>query len=695
MKKIYFLFTFLIASVSFAQSPIITAIIDGDCSGGTPKLLEIYADGTVDFTLYSLENQTNANTGAFGNALDLSALGTVTDDFVYITTSSDFTILSTEFPSVTFVENSNTLVSNVMNLNGDDRIRIIETSSTTVIDQYGVSDVDGTGTTWEYLDSYAKRLDGTGPDGGFTEANWDIPGASTIDGGGTCQGGSSFESMMGGIGTYSTTGTTSPTINVGSAVTGLDYFEGNGPSNEGNFTVSGINLTANVTVTAPTNFEVSLTSGSGFGSSVIVAQSGGTAPTTTVYTRLIAGLLANSYSGNVTASSSGATDATVALSGTVSPATPQITIGGSVDPLNYSVGNGPSNEDSFVVSGLFLTTDITVTAPTNFEVSLTSGSGFGASITLPQSGGTVSNTSVYVRLMAGQPVNSYSGDVTASATGATDQTIAVSGNVYGAATNSLVITGVFDGPLTGGTPKLIEFYAISDIADLSVYGVESANNGNPSAGVEYTFPSDAITAGSYIYFTYEGTNTGSFFNYFGVNLTYDGGSVANNNGDDAIILYENGVQIDVFGVVGTDGTGEDWDSVDGWAYRNDNTGPDGSSFVLGNWSFSGVDATDGCTTNGSCTSVYPIGTYSRTLSTDDFAANNFKVYPNPTSTGFVNITSNNSENISVAVFDILGKQVINKTISNNILNVSALNSGVYIMKISQNNATVTKKLVIK
>ncbi|MCB0445362.1 MAG: T9SS type A sorting domain-containing protein, partial [Gelidibacter sp.] len=84
-----------------------------------------------------------------------------------------------------------------------------------------------------------------------------------------------------------------------------------------------------------------------------------------------------------------------------------------------------------------------------------------------------------------------------------------------------------------------------------------------------------------------------------------------------------------------------------------------------------------------------------TLSTGNFSINNFKVYPNPTSTGFVNISSSNSENISVAVFDILGKQVINKTISNNRLNVSALNSGIYIMKISQNNATVTKKLVIK
>jgi len=61
----------------------------------------------------------------------------------------------------------------------------------------------------------------------------------------------------------------------------------------------------------------------------------------------------------------------------------------------------------------------------------------------------------------------------------------------------------------------------------------------------------------------------------------------------------------------------------------------------------------------------------------------------------VTITSNNSEVMSIAVYDILGKQVINQTINNNRLNVSELNSGIYIIKISQNNSSVTKKLVIK
>jgi hypothetical protein len=51
--------------------------------------------------------------------------------------------------------------------------------------------------------------------------------------------------------------------------------------------------------------------------------------------------------------------------------------------------------------------------------------------------------------------------------------------------------------------------------------------------------------------------------------------------------------------------------------------------------------------------------------------------------------------MNVAVFDILGKQVKNEILTNNTLNVSSLKSGIYIVKITQNNASITKKLVIK
>lgn len=84
-----------------------------------------------------------------------------------------------------------------------------------------------------------------------------------------------------------------------------------------------------------------------------------------------------------------------------------------------------------------------------------------------------------------------------------------------------------------------------------------------------------------------------------------------------------------------------------------------------------------------------------TLSNNEFNLDSLTIYPNPTNTGFVNIKSPNTDAMSVQVFDILGKQVKNETLTDNTLNVSNLNTGVYILKITQNNATTTKKLVIK
>ena len=84
-----------------------------------------------------------------------------------------------------------------------------------------------------------------------------------------------------------------------------------------------------------------------------------------------------------------------------------------------------------------------------------------------------------------------------------------------------------------------------------------------------------------------------------------------------------------------------------------------------------------------------------TASVNENSLASVKIYPNPTSVGYVNIKSTSNDTVSVVVFDVLGKQVLDQTVNNDRLNVSSLKSGIYIMKISQNNGTVTKKLVIK
>lgn len=371
-------------------------------------------------------------------------------------------------------------------------------------------------------------------------------------------------------------------------------------------------------------------------------------------------------------------------------ASPNITVGSAVSDLNYEFNSGPSNEGSFTVEGSDLTGDITVTPPANFEISTTSGSGFVSTpIVLTESGGSVASTTIYARLSQGLAVGDYADDVTVTSSGATDRTVNLSGSVFNPLTNALRISGVFD-VLNNGTPKGIEIEVLSDIADLSVFGVGSANNGGGTDGEEFTFPAVAALTGDLLYVIGTG-QTADFNTFFGVSLTPYESSAAFINGDDAIELFENGQVIDVFGDINTDGTGEPWDYVDGWAYRNVGTGPDGSTFVLANWTFSGTGQLDG-TQNNNSTNPYPSGNL---LSIDEGINVDFSIYPNPAESGNVTITLNNNEEANIQVFDVLGKQVINQRLTNNNLDVSQLRSGLYIVKITQNNASVTKKLVIK
>ncbi|RZJ66537.1 MAG: T9SS type A sorting domain-containing protein [Flavobacterium sp.] len=80
------------------------------------------------------------------------------------------------------------------------------------------------------------------------------------------------------------------------------------------------------------------------------------------------------------------------------------------------------------------------------------------------------------------------------------------------------------------------------------------------------------------------------------------------------------------------------------------------------------------------------------LSTPDFSAKNISFYPNPVKDMF-NLSS--AENMTEAsVYNVLGQQVIKKTINSNeaALDLSSLNAGTYIVKIATANGTKTIKI---
>lgn len=84
------------------------------------------------------------------------------------------------------------------------------------------------------------------------------------------------------------------------------------------------------------------------------------------------------------------------------------------------------------------------------------------------------------------------------------------------------------------------------------------------------------------------------------------------------------------------------------------------------------------------------------LSTTGFnAIEGLTMYPNPLKGNTLFLSSTANATMSVQIFDVLGKEVLNSNVVNSAINVAGLNAGVYIVKITEEGKTATRKLVIQ
>lgn len=81
------------------------------------------------------------------------------------------------------------------------------------------------------------------------------------------------------------------------------------------------------------------------------------------------------------------------------------------------------------------------------------------------------------------------------------------------------------------------------------------------------------------------------------------------------------------------------------------------------------------------------------LGVEEENISNTKFYPNPLNGNRLNFDTNQSLNIDI--YNILGKRVLSDKVNSNknYLNLASLNSGIYLIKISNGNQTITKKLI--
>jgi hypothetical protein len=122
------------------------------------------------------------------------------------------------------------------------------------------------------------------------------------------------------------------------------------------------------------------------------------------------------------------------------PATPTLTVNGTSLSFGSVTTGQTSSVQSYTLSGADLTSNVTVSAPSGFQVSLSSSSGFGSSVSVTPSSGLVTDRTIYVRF-APTAAQSYSGTVNNSSSGATSKTVQVSGTGVAPVGNAITLTG--------------------------------------------------------------------------------------------------------------------------------------------------------------------------------------------------------------------------------------------------------------
>jgi len=209
---------------------------------------------------------------------------------------------------------------------------------------------------------------------------------------------------------------------------------------------------------------------------------------------------------------------------TVNPIVPLITPGPVSGVISACAGTASASPDieQFTVSGTKLTTDITVTAPSGFEVSLAAASGYGSSVSLTQTGGAVNNQVVYVRSAASAPAGAVMANVVLSSSGVSSQNVMVNGVVSplpiiapvtgqnvnnGSATTPVSFNGTANSyTWTNDTPSI----GLPASGTGNIAAFTAVNNG--TAAVKATITVTPLPSPGYAYIDFYAFNTLSVYN---------------------------------------------------------------------------------------------------------------------------------------------------------------------------------------
>ncbi|MCR5549874.1 MAG: choice-of-anchor J domain-containing protein [Bacteroidales bacterium] len=358
------------------------------------------------------------------------------------------------------------------------------------------------------------------------------------------------------------------------------------------------------------------------------------------------------------------------------PTTPTFNI--TTTSLDFgSINNGSTKSLSFPITGLALTSDITVSTAAPFAVSA-DGNTYGTTATIPASTGGITNATVYVRFAPTTPGN-QTGNVTLTS-GTLTHTVALSGTAVDCSNS---INGFWLEEFEGEVfpPSCWDLISTSE----ETWSRYTQDDGNSVASCSYVADNQdekLITP----LINLSGFNTPTLGFKVSTNYTY----VCTGNPDETCNLQV---------LVSTDG-GSNWsapifdlcnytdEGYESWTlmpFVVDLSSYAGQSNVKLMFNYTGFDG---------CQIILDNVNLLDLTGVNEVSEASVNVYPNPANnTLYVNATSNISK---IEVFNTLGQKVMTVSANDNHaqLNTSNLSKGMYMLKLHTDNGVVNQKFTI-
>ena len=231
----------------------------------------------------------------------------------------------------------------------------------------------------------------------------------------------------------------------------------------------------------------------------------------------------------------------------------------------------------------------------------------------------------------------------------------------------------------GGTQKAIEIVNLTSSAiNLEGYSIMKQSNGAGDWINELALNSgdvQNITTGDVFVILNSGSTAQELID--NADLFHPDTSPMNFNGNDAVGLFKDGVLIDVVGTFGN----SNFHIKDMTLRRKEDILSPNTTFDINEWDTYAANTFDG------------IGSHSYSLSVSENSLESFQVYPNPNNGN--TLFFNTNKEVKVAIYSILGKLIKNETVTieKKNIDISSLSNGIYLLKITSENKSITKKLI--